>query len=124
MSDQRFGDDRRITPRLLRLKDTPRYLGIDKNTFNRDVRPQLAEIRTGRAVRFDRKELDRYADALVESARVASGSQEIRRITCDQSGKSQDCGTETEFGISLRLSDSPEEAKQRFRKVLAAVISR
>ncbi len=26
-------------PRFLRLRDAPRYLGMDKNRFNRDVRP-------------------------------------------------------------------------------------
>ena len=44
--------------RLYRLKAAPKYLGIDKNVFNRDVRPELSEIRHGRAVLFDRLELD------------------------------------------------------------------
>ncbi len=42
--------------RLYRLKDAPKYLGIDKNVFNRDVRPELSEIRHGRAVLFHRAE--------------------------------------------------------------------
>ena len=113
-----------MTPRLLRLKDAPHYLGIDKNTFNRDVRPMLAEIRQGKTVRFDRMQLDRYADALVESARAASGSSKLGRIVCEVREKSQDCETGTEFGTSLRLSDSPEAAKERFQRALAAVISR
>ena len=36
-----------LLPRLIRLKDAPRYLGIDKNIFNRDVRPKITEIRHG-----------------------------------------------------------------------------
>jgi hypothetical protein len=51
-----------ILPRLVRLRDAPRYLGLDRNVFNRDVRPELVEIRHGRAVLFDRMELDAWAD--------------------------------------------------------------
>ena len=33
------GPDRNSAPRFVRLRDAPRYLGMDKNRFNRDVRP-------------------------------------------------------------------------------------
>ncbi len=51
-----------ILPRFIRLKDAPGYLGLDKNVFNASVRPELTEIRYGRAVLFDRLELDAWAD--------------------------------------------------------------
>jgi hypothetical protein len=35
------GPDRNSAPRFVRLRDAPRYLGMDKNRFNRDVRPGL-----------------------------------------------------------------------------------
>src|SRR5690606_14446039 len=56
-----------MTPRLIRLKDAPAYLGLDRRRFDEEVRPYLTEIREhGRkAVRFDRIELDRYADYTV-----------------------------------------------------------
>ena len=38
----------RITPRLIHFRDTPRYLGMDRNCFNAEVRPCLVEIRIGR----------------------------------------------------------------------------
>ena len=38
----------RITPRLIRFRDVPRYLGMDRNRFNAEVRPYLVEIRIGR----------------------------------------------------------------------------
>ena len=38
----------RITPRLIRFPDAPRYLGMDRNRFNAEVRPYLVEIRIGR----------------------------------------------------------------------------
>ena len=34
-------------PRLLRLRDAPFYLGMDRNRFNAEVRPQVTEIRIG-----------------------------------------------------------------------------
>lgn len=37
-----------IQPRLLRLRDAPDYLGMDRNRFNRDVRPVLTELRIGK----------------------------------------------------------------------------
>ena len=37
-----------ITPRLIRFRDVPRYLGMDRNRFNAEVRSHLVEIRIGR----------------------------------------------------------------------------
>jgi hypothetical protein len=36
-----------VLPRFIRLRDAPSYLGMDKNRFNRDVRPQLCAIPIG-----------------------------------------------------------------------------
>jgi len=33
-----------LAPRFIRLRDAPHYLGMDKNRFNREVRPQLTTI--------------------------------------------------------------------------------
>src|ERR1700733_5890213 len=50
-------------PRFIRLKMAPVYLGMDKNLFNRAVRPCLTQIPIGdRGIAFDRLELDRWAD--------------------------------------------------------------
>ena len=37
-----------IMPRVLRLRDAPRYLGMNRNLFNADVRPFLTEVPIGR----------------------------------------------------------------------------
>ena len=34
-------------PRLIRFRDAPRYLGMDRNRFNAEVRPHLTEIPIG-----------------------------------------------------------------------------
>ena len=50
-------------PRLIRLRDAPRYLGMDKNRFNAEVRPWVTEIPIGmQGIAFDRLELDRWVD--------------------------------------------------------------
>ena len=50
-------------PRILRFRDAPRYLGMDRNRFNAEVRPYLTEIPIGKqGVGFDRLELDAWVD--------------------------------------------------------------
>jgi len=52
-----------LLPRLIRLRDVPRYLGMDRNRFNREVRPNLTAIPIGRqGVAFDRLELDAWVE--------------------------------------------------------------
>ena len=52
-----------ILPRLLRLRDAPRYLGMDRNRFNSEVRPYLTEIPIGtQGIAFDRLELDAWIE--------------------------------------------------------------
>jgi hypothetical protein len=41
-------------PRLIRLRDAPSYLGMDRNRFNQTVRPSLIEIPIGdQGIAFD-----------------------------------------------------------------------
>jgi hypothetical protein len=50
-------------PRFIRLRDAPRFFGMDKNRFNAEVRPYLTEIRIGTQGRaFDRLEMETAAD--------------------------------------------------------------
>jgi hypothetical protein len=52
-----------VLPRFIRLRDAPAYLGMDKNRFNRDVRPHLCAIPIGtQGIAFDRVDLDAWAD--------------------------------------------------------------
>ena len=52
-----------LTPRLIRLRDAPFYLGMDRNRFNAEVRPYLVEIRVGKqGIAFDRLDLDAWVD--------------------------------------------------------------
>jgi hypothetical protein len=50
-----------IAPRIIRFRDAPRYLGMDRNRFNAEVRPYLTEVPIGKqGVGFDRLELDAW----------------------------------------------------------------
>jgi len=52
-----------LLPRFIRLRDAPTYLGMDKNRFNREVRPLLAVIPIGKqGIEFDRLDFDSWAD--------------------------------------------------------------
>lgn len=55
-------------PRLIRLKDAHKYLGMDPNRFNAEVRPLVTEIPIGiQGIAFDRLDLDAWADDYKES---------------------------------------------------------
>lgn len=52
-----------LLPRLIRLRDAPAYLGMDRNRFNQQVRPYLTEIPIGtQGIAFDRLDLDAWAE--------------------------------------------------------------
>ena len=45
------------------MRDAPAYLGMDKNRFNREVRPCVLALRIGiQGIAFDRVDLDAWAD--------------------------------------------------------------
>ena len=49
--------------RLIRARDAPIYLGMDRNRFRRLVRPFVTVIPIGKqGIAFDRLELDAWAD--------------------------------------------------------------
>jgi len=55
-----------LLPRLVRLRDAPAYLGMDRNRFNSEVRPHLTNIPIGRqGIAFDRLELDAWVEDYV-----------------------------------------------------------
>lgn len=52
-----------MQPRLIRLRDAAKYLGMDKNRFNSEVRPFLITLKIGQqGIAFDRLDLDQWAD--------------------------------------------------------------
>ncbi len=52
-----------LLPRLVRFRDAPAYLGMDRNRFNSEVRPYLTNIPIGQqGIAFDRLELDAWVE--------------------------------------------------------------
>src|SRR6185436_11071783 len=52
-----------LLPRIMRFRDAPRYLGMDRNRFNAEVRPHLTEVPIGKqGIGFDRLDLDSWFD--------------------------------------------------------------
>ena len=52
-----------LLPRIIRFRDAPYYLGMDRNRFNAEVRPYLTELPIGtQGIGFDRLELDAWVE--------------------------------------------------------------
>ena len=57
-----------IIPRLIRLRDAPTYLGMNRNLFNAEIRPTLKELRIGKqGIAFDRIDLDEWVESYKNS---------------------------------------------------------
>ena len=64
-----------ILPRLIRLKDAPYYLGMDRNRFNKEVRGEIIEMPIGKqGIAFDRLDLD----AWIEHYKQCSGRPAVK----------------------------------------------
>ncbi len=105
-----------IAPRLIRMRDAPAYLGMDKNRFNSVVRPFLTEIPLGKqAIAFDRLEIDAWVDHYID--RYGRPGQPIRGMTWDNE-KHRASSKERAFGTSTNAS-----AGGAFAKALEALDS-
>ena len=106
-----------ILPRIIRMRDAPIYLGMDKNRFNKEVRPSLTELKIGtQGIAFDRHELDAWADDLI--SRIGKpATNKLEKISCQR--KSPDSSKGASFGTSTKSS-----VDVAFAKVLAQVISK
>lgn len=98
-----------IIPRLLRMKDAPSYLGMDKNRFNKEVRPYLTEIPIGiQGIAFDHYELDAWADDYI--SRVGKPPiKKLEKVTCQRKSPASSKGMTS--GTSTKLSKVDAFAK-------------
>lgn len=110
--------NRSILPRLIRFRDAPFYLGMDKNRFNTEVRPHLSEIRIGiQGIAFDRLDLDAWVDHYI--ARNECPTSKLRGVGLWDKSEAQACETEKGSGTSINRSTD-----KRFEKALAQAISK
>ena len=104
-------------PRIVRFRDAPRYLGMDRNRFNAEVRPYLVEIPIGKqGVGFDRLELDAWVeDYVARNGRPARA----KRVKSWDASKYPALSGEPAPGTSTSASSDGE-----FARALAQVNSR
>lgn len=100
---------KRIIPRLIRYRNAPAYLGMDKNRFNKEVRPALIELPIGkRGIAFDRLDLD----AWIDDYKDRNGCPVQRRIVWDKDKKGcQGSSKGARFGTLTKGSTGSAFAK-------------
>ena len=98
-----------LMPRLIRFRDAPRYLGMDRNRFNAEVRPSLTEIPIGtQGIAFDRLELD----AWVEQYKRRNGRPAQRKGLLKWDDKERQASSiEAESGTSTSATEADAFAK-------------
>jgi hypothetical protein len=97
-----------MQPSLVRFRDAPYYVGMDRNRFNREVRPFITSIPIGRqGLAFDRLELD----AWVEDHKSRNGRPAAQRRKPWDVEKRQDSSNEVRSGISTKESEVSAFAK-------------
>jgi predicted DNA-binding transcriptional regulator AlpA len=99
-----------LIPRVIRLRDAAAYLGMDKNRFDREVRPSLTEFPIGdQGVGFDRFDLDNWFDEY-KARNGRPGKQKGVNKPWDER-KSPVSSTAKAFGTSTKLSEEEEFAR-------------
>lgn len=69
-----------LLPRLIRFRDAPAYLGMDKNRFNKEVRPHVTVIPIGsQGIAFDRLDLDAWVEQYKSRSGRPSGTNSRSR---------------------------------------------
>ena len=98
----------RPMPRVLRFRDAPAYLGMDRNRFNAEVRPWVTEIPIGKqGVAFDCLELEAWVeDYIARNGRPARKGAK----TWDANTFPASC-SETGYGMSTNVSAGGEFAR-------------
>jgi hypothetical protein len=104
-------------PRILRARDAPRYLGMDRNRFNAEVRPHVMQIPIGKqGVGFDRLELDAWVDEYKSRNGRPGRAKGVTSWDANEY-RASSCGPG--LGISTSASSDGE-----FAKALAQIRSR
>lgn len=108
-----------ILPKLIRLRDVPTYLGMDKNRFNCEVRPSLITIRIGKqGIAFDRLDLDAWAEYTKQRSGRPAASNLRRMQTWDK----KECQDSTNVKMPGTLTRKSLDAE--FAKALAQATSK
>ena len=98
-----------MLPRIVRFRDAPAYLGMDRNRFNAEVRPHITDIPIGKqGIGFDRLELDAWVDEYIARNGRPAHTKGVRVWDANEYPASS-CGPES--GISTSASSGGEFAE-------------
>ena len=106
-----------LLPRLVRLRDAPAYLGMDRNRFNCEVRPHLTRIPIGQqGIAFDRLELDAWVEDYISRNGRRPKAPKLEDDTCQNvtecRGSAQKAGSGTlKSAADLQQGDGSEKAR-------------
>lgn len=105
-----------FAPRIIRFRDAPRYLGMDRNRFNTEVRPHLTEVPIGKqGVGFDRLELDCWIDDYIarngRPPRKGASTWDAREYPASSGGVVS--GTSTSTSAGGEFAKALEQLKSR-----------
>ena len=107
----------RLLPRIIRLRDAPDYLGMDRNRFNRLVRPTLVVIPIGtQGIAFDRLELDAWVEDYISRNGRRPKAPKLEDDTCQNvtecRGSAKKAGSGTlKSAVDLHQEDGSEKAR-------------
>ena len=102
-----------LIPRVLRAKDAHAYLGMDRNKFNKIVKPYLVSVKFGpHSVAYDRLDLDAWWEQYKSCYGRPSAEISIKGNQLWQKKEvSQVYSLEKVSGTSIKLSTVSEFAK-------------
>ncbi len=106
-----------LLPRLIRFRDAPNYLGMDRNRFNAEVRPFLTNIPIGQqGLAFDRLELDAWVEDYISRNGRRPKAPKLEDDTCQNvtecrgSAKKVESGT-LKSAVDLHTEDGSAKAR-------------
>jgi predicted DNA-binding transcriptional regulator AlpA len=124
-----------IQPRVIRAKDAPKYLGVDKNRFYLEIKPRLRPVKMpgakSRAIGYDRLELDAWWEEYKAVGRSKEDEWNAKSQTVSSGDQKPGGGFYKSIyfkkmyrGHFLRDScktSDPEEAKRKLRKWMTGI---
>ncbi len=112
-----------LLPRLVRLRDAPAYLGMDRNRFNREVRPHLTRIPIGQqGIAFDRLELDAWVEDYISRNGRRPKAPKLEDDTCQNVTECRGSAKKAGSGTLKSAADlHPEDGSEKARVHLLAI---
>jgi len=107
-----------LLPRLVRLRDAPAYLGMDRNRFNTEVRPCLTNISIGQqGIAFDRLELDAWVEDYISRNGRRPKAPKLEDDTCQNAiecrGSAKKAGSgRLKSAVDLHTEGGSEKARE------------